>query len=77
MIFTYFYPILQSGAIEAVLNDYRAAFTIDVACYRAELEAGKRNTLPTLILFGQNLARRSVMEIWGGTLHPGGGGRNP
>ena len=63
----YLYAILQPGAIEAVLNDYRAAFSIDVPRYRAELEVGKRITVPTLILWGQkgNLARCRAMEIWG------------
>jgi pimeloyl-ACP methyl ester carboxylesterase len=62
----YLHAILQPGAIEAVLNDYRAAFTIDVPRYRAELEAGKRITVPTLVLWGQkgNLARRRAMDIW-------------
>ena len=62
----YLYAIQQPGALEAVLNDYRAAFTIDVPRYRAELEAGKRITVPTLVLWGQkgNLARRAAMDIW-------------
>jgi len=62
----YLYAIQQPGALEAVLNDYRAAFTIDVPRYRAELEAGKRIAVPTLVLWGQkgNLARRAAMDIW-------------
>ena len=62
----YLHAILQPGAIEAVLNDYRAAFTIDVPRYRSELEAGRRITVPTLVLWGQrgNLARRRALDIW-------------
>jgi pimeloyl-ACP methyl ester carboxylesterase len=62
----YLQAILQPGALEAMLNDYRAAFTIDVPHYRAELEAGTRITVPTLVLWGQkgNLARRATMDIW-------------
>jgi pimeloyl-ACP methyl ester carboxylesterase len=62
----YLRAFLQPGAIAAALNDYRATFAVDVPRYRAEREAGRRITAPTLLLWGEggNLAERPVLDIW-------------
>lgn len=58
---------LQPGAVAAALNDYRAAFAVDVPRYRAENAAGKKLSVPLLLLWGAsgNLAGRPVLAIWG------------
>ncbi len=57
---------LQPGAVAAALNDYRAIYAVDVPRYRAERAAGKRITVPTLLLWGENgnLASRPVLDVW-------------
>jgi pimeloyl-ACP methyl ester carboxylesterase len=57
---------LQPGAVTAALNDYRATYAVDVPRYRAEQAAGKRLTVPTLLLWGENgnLAERQPLDIW-------------
>jgi pimeloyl-ACP methyl ester carboxylesterase len=57
---------LQPGAIAAALNDYRATFRQDVPRYRAEAQAGRRLTVPTLVLWGNrgNLSNQPVLDIW-------------
>jgi haloacetate dehalogenase len=57
---------LQPGAVEATLNDYRATFRHDVPHYRALRKAGRRLTVPTLLLWGNrgNLANQPVLDIW-------------
>lgn len=57
---------LQPGAVEAALNDYRATFRQDVPHYRAARKAGRRLTVPTLLLWGNrgNLANQPVLDIW-------------
>ncbi len=57
---------LQPGAISAALNDYRATFRHDVPRYRAEGKAGRKLTVPTLLLWGNrgNLSNQPVLDIW-------------
>jgi pimeloyl-ACP methyl ester carboxylesterase len=57
---------LQTGAVDAALNDYRATYEIDVPRYRAERAAGLRVTVPTLLMWGDrgNLAGLPVSDIW-------------
>lgn len=56
----------QPGAAEAALNDYRATYTVDLPRYREENAAGRRLTVPTLLLWGErgNLAGLPVLDIW-------------
>ncbi len=62
----YLHAITQPGAMMGVLNDYRAAFSIDVPRLREELNNGVKIDVPTLILWGQsgNLSRSPAMDIW-------------
>ena len=57
---------LRPGAVAAMLNDYRAAYAVDVPRYRAERVAGTRLTVPTLLLWGENgnLASRPALDVW-------------
>jgi len=57
---------LQPGAVAAMLNDYRAAYAVDVPRYRAERAAGTRFAVPTLLLWGEdgNLASRPALDVW-------------
>ncbi|MGN6754813.1 MAG: alpha/beta fold hydrolase [Thermomicrobiales bacterium] len=56
----------QPGALEAALNDYRATYRVDVPRYRAENKSGRKLTVPTLLLWGDqgNLAHHPVLDIW-------------
>jgi haloacetate dehalogenase len=58
--------ILAPGAAQAVLNDYRAAFTIDVPRYRAEIDKGIKIEVPTLVMWGArgNVGKQAAEEIW-------------
>lgn len=62
----YFHAITQPGAMLAVLNDYRAAFNVDVPRLRDEINRGIKIETPTLILWGKhgNLSRSPAMDIW-------------
>jgi len=55
-----------AGSAHAQLNDYRAAFHIDLPHLRELKERNVKITTPTLILWGENgnLAGMPVMEIW-------------
>ncbi len=57
---------LQPGAVQAALNDYRATYRQDVPFYRAANKAGKKLTVPTLVLWGNrgNLSNQPVVDIW-------------
>jgi haloacetate dehalogenase len=57
---------LQPGAVAAALQDYRDTFDVDVPRYRAEREAGRKVTVPTLLLWGDrgNLAGQPVQNVW-------------
>lgn len=56
----------QPGAVQAALNDYRAAYQIDLPRYRSEKEAQKKLDVPTLLLWGEkgNLAGLPVLDTW-------------
>lgn len=63
----YLAAIKSPGAMKAVLNDYRAAYRIDVPKLRQELDEGRKIQVPTLILWGGangNLSRSPAMQIW-------------
>lgn len=57
---------LHRGAVAAALNDYRATYVVDVPRYRAERAAGKRLSVPALVLWGEhgNPAEREPLAIW-------------
>ncbi|AQS43007.1 alpha/beta hydrolase [Bacillus velezensis] len=56
----------QPGAVQAALNDYRAAYQIDLPRYRSEKESQKKLDVPTLLLWGEkgNLAGLPVLDTW-------------
>ncbi len=58
--------VTEPGAFEAMLEDYRSTFAVDVPRYRAERAAGRRLDVPALLLWGElgNLAGQPVEEIW-------------
>jgi haloacetate dehalogenase len=57
---------LLPGAVEAILNDYRANFRIDVPRYREERLRGRRIEVPIMVLWGSrgNPAGQPVLDIW-------------
>lgn len=62
----YVATIKSPGAVNGFLNDYRAAFDVDVPRFLEELRAGVKITVPTQILWGErgNLHGQPAMEIW-------------
>jgi haloacetate dehalogenase len=56
----------QPGAVEATLSDYRASYTIDMPRYQRERAAGRKLTVPALLLWGDrgNLGDEPVLDIW-------------
>jgi pimeloyl-ACP methyl ester carboxylesterase len=67
-VYDYYMDAMKSdGAMMAMLNDYRAAFTYDVPRLREELESGIKLQMPALILWGEkngNLCKSPAMDIW-------------
>lgn len=52
-------------AIRASCDDYRAGATVDVTVDRADRDAGRRITCPTLVLWGDPTGKRpSPLPIW-------------
>ncbi|WP_051792946.1 alpha/beta fold hydrolase [Amycolatopsis jejuensis] len=62
----YVETIKSPGAVSGFLNDYRAAFDVDVPRYLEELRAGTKIEVPTQILWGElgNLHGQPAMDIW-------------
>lgn len=58
--------ILAPGAMMAMLNDYRAAYYIDVPRIRAALDRGERIPVPVQLLWGNkgNASRSPTIEIY-------------
>lgn len=58
--------ILAPGAMMAMLNDYRAAYYIDVPRIRAALERGERISVPVQLLWGSkgNASKSPIMDIY-------------
>lgn len=58
--------ILAPGAMMAMLNDYRAAYYIDVPRIRAALDRGERISVPVQLLWGSkgNASKSPIMEIY-------------
>ena len=58
--------ILAPGAMMAMLNDYRAAYHIDVPRIRAALDRGERISVPVQLLWGSkgNASRSPIMDIY-------------
>lgn len=62
----YVETIKSPGAVAGVLNDYRAAFDVDVPRYLEEVKTGVKIKTPTQILWGENgnLQGQAAMDIW-------------
>ncbi|KAK4499315.1 hypothetical protein PRZ48_009828 [Zasmidium cellare] len=62
----YMQCITAPGAIMAMLNDYRAAYHIDVPRIRAALERGERINVPVQLLWGSkgNASKSPIMDIY-------------
>jgi len=58
--------ILAPGAMMAMLNDYRAAYHIDVPRIRAALDRGERIDVPVQLLWGTkgNASKSPILEIY-------------
>ena len=58
--------ILASGAMMAMLNDYRAAYHIDVPRIREALNRGERIPVPVQLLWGAkgNASKSPIMDIY-------------
>lgn len=58
--------ILAPGAMMAMLNDYRAAYHIDVPRIRAALDRGERISVPVQLLWGSrgNASKSPIMDIY-------------
>ena len=58
--------ILEPGAMMAMLNDYRAAYHIDVPRIRAALNNGQRITVPVQLVWATkgNASKSPVMDIY-------------
>lgn len=58
--------ILDPGAMMAMLNDYRAAYHIDVPRLREALDRGHRITVPVQLLWGSkgNASKSPIMDIY-------------
>jgi haloacetate dehalogenase len=58
--------ILAPGAMMAMLNDYRAAYYIDVPRIRAALDRGERIPVPVQVLWGSkgNASKSPIMDIY-------------
>ncbi|OQM76746.1 alpha/beta fold hydrolase [Manganibacter manganicus] len=58
--------ILAPGAMMAMLNDYRAAYHIDVPRIRAALDKGERISIPVQLLWGSkgNASKSPIMDIY-------------
>lgn len=58
--------ILAPGAMMAMLNDYRAAYHIDVPRIRAALDRGERIAAPVQLLWGTkgNASKSPIMKIY-------------
>ena len=56
----------RPGAMRAGFDDYRAAFTTDMTADDADAEAGRRLTMPTLVLWGAGglAGTLPVLDIW-------------
>jgi haloacetate dehalogenase len=66
-IYDYYMDCVQApGAMMAVLNDYRAAYHIDVPRIRKALENGERIRVPVQLLWGTkgNASKSPIMEIY-------------
>ena len=62
----YMERILAPGAMMAMLNDYRAAYHIDVPRVRAALDLGERISVPVQLLWGSkgNASKSPIMDIY-------------
>ena len=62
----YMQCILASGAMMAMLNDYRAAYHIDVPRIREALNRGERIPVPVQLLWGAkgNASKSPIMDIY-------------
>ena len=62
----YMQCMLAPGAMKAMLNDYRAAYHIDVPRIRAALDKGERITVPVQLLWGAkgNACKSPIMDIY-------------
>ncbi len=58
--------ILAPGAMMAMLNDYRAAYPIDVPRIREALERGERISVPMQLLWGSkgNASKSPIVDIY-------------
>jgi haloacetate dehalogenase len=58
--------ILAPGAIMAMLNDYRAAYYIDVPRIRAAVDMGERISVPVQLLWGSkgNASKSPIIDIY-------------
>lgn len=58
--------ILAPGAMMAMLNDYRAAYHIDVPRIREALDKGERISVPVQLLWGSkgNASKSPIMDIY-------------
>nr|ADE10083.1 esterase lipase [Tremella fuciformis] len=66
-VYDYYMQCIQSpGAIMAMLNDYRAAYSIDVPRIRAALDRGERISAPVQLLWGEkgNASKSPIVEIY-------------
>lgn len=66
-VYDYYMQCIQApGAIMAMLNDYRAAYHIDVPRIRAALDRGERIQAPVQLLWGSkgNASKSPIVEIY-------------
>lgn len=58
--------ILEPGAMMAMLNDYRAAYYIDVPRIRQALDKGERITIPVQLVWGSrgNASKSPIIDIY-------------
>ncbi|KAL2206861.1 esterase lipase [Sarocladium strictum] len=66
-VYEYYMECMQApGAMMAMLNDYRAAYYIDVPRIRAALDRGERISAPVQLLWGSkgNASKSPIIEIY-------------
>jgi pimeloyl-ACP methyl ester carboxylesterase len=66
-VYEYYMECMQApGAMMAMLNDYRAAYYVDVPRIRAALDRGERISAPVQLLWGSkgNASKSPIIEIY-------------